>query len=80
MIVENINDPNDPIVLTPMEEIFKNSTDFKHKQMKWIDYEQFDNVLVKDKDLIEKISDVAKRAFIGLKGNSYGRIDIRMNS
>ena len=29
MVVENINDPNDPIVLTPLEEIFKNATDFK---------------------------------------------------
>ena len=52
MVVENINDPNDPIVLTPLEEIFKNATDFKSETIKMIDYTTFDNVLIKDGDLI----------------------------
>lgn len=81
LVVENPNNPLDPIVYDPIGFTF--STDegnkaFKHYEMKWVDYNQMSEKCVEDKSVSNKLKDISKKIFLGLKGTSYGRCDFRM--
>lgn len=79
LIAENPGDPFRPKVYRPIEFIFPPGETFKHFDMKWKDYELMQAVPCDDPELEERLMEAGRKLFIGLKGVSYGRCDVRVN-
>jgi D-alanine-D-alanine ligase len=79
LMFENIDDPNDPIVLEPIECVFSKGYTFKHFDLKWKDYNALRYEPVTDKKIFDDIVRVAKDTYLKLDLDGYIRYDIRMN-
>ncbi len=79
LVAENPNDTNEPLAFVPVECSFPEGEDFKHFNLKFVDYAQMKWVPCKDQKTIEKLKDVTKKIFVATQGVSYGRTDIRMD-
>ncbi len=79
LIAENANDPQGPFVYPPIEFRFPEGEEFKHYDLKWFDYQGMSTHSVINEALVERLKHMAKGLFLGLKGRSYARCDIRMD-
>jgi D-alanine-D-alanine ligase len=80
LVAENPEDAKQPITYTPMQYRFPEGEEFKHADMKWVDYDALSSFPVEDPELDARLRDVAARFFTALGGASFGRCDIRVDS
>ena len=79
LVVENAEDPQQPITYAPLRYIFPEGHSFKHEDMKWVDYDQMRCVLVEDEALAARLRQVSADLFRGLEGAGFGRVDMRVD-
>ena len=79
LVVDNPEDPENPIAYPPAELIFPPGEEFWHTDVKWDYNVPFDFNEVTDPALIAKLHDTAIRMYKAMNGVAYGRCDIRMN-
>lgn len=79
LVVENAEDPDDPIVYPPLRYRFPEGESFKHYDLKWVDYDGLESFPVEDEELARRIRTVSARFFRGIRGTSYGRCDMRID-
>ena len=79
LVVDNPDDPEQPIAYPPAELIFPPGEEFWHTDVKWDYNVPFDFKEVKDPQLIAQLHDTAIRMYKAIDGVAYGRCDIRMN-
>lgn len=80
LIAENVDDPNDPIAFEPLEFRFPEGETFKHFDMKWKTYHDMWGEPLEERDgLTDRLKQMSKDFFVGLRGTGYGRCDIRMD-
>jgi D-alanine-D-alanine ligase len=79
LVVDNPEDPENPIAYPPAELIFPSGEDFWHTDVKWDYNVPFDFKEVTDLELIARLQDTAIRMYRAINGVAYGRCDIRMN-
>jgi len=80
LVVENADDPYDPVVYPPIRYIFPGDETFDHYEAKWVldKYKRFAHC--EDPELTKRLIDAGRKLFIGLNGVGYGRCDIRVNT
>lgn len=81
LVVENPDDPDNPIGYPPAELVFPPGEEFWHTDVKW-DYDvPFDFKQVTDPEMIARLHDIAIRMYKAMGGIhlSYARCDIRVN-
>lgn len=79
LILENAENPSDPIAFGPVEFKFPAGESFKHENMKWVTYNEMKCVPVDQPDLAERLQEMSRKMFLGLNGSGYGRCDVRMS-
>jgi len=79
LVVDNPDDPENPIAYPPAELVFPPGEEFWHTDVKWDYNVTFDFKEVTDPGLIARLHDTAIRMYKAIGGVSYGRCDIRMN-
>lgn len=79
LVVDNPDDPDNPIGYPPAELIFPPGEDFWHTDVKWDYNVPFDFKEVTDPELTARLHDIAIRMYKAIGGVAYGRCDIRMN-
>lgn len=80
LVAENPDDPTSPITFTPVEFLFPEGETFKHFDLKWKDYHGMTDVPVADAELDARLRAISADFFVGLRGASFGRCDIRMDA
>ena len=79
LVAENPDDLTSPVTYVPMEFLFPNGESFKHSDMKWKDYHSMKEIPLHDGELGERLRKVAADFFLGIRGASFGRCDLRMD-
>ncbi len=79
LVAENPEDPQRPTTYTPMQYRFPDGEEFKHADMKWVDYDALQSFPVEDPQLDARLRDVSARFFLALDGASFGRCDLRVD-
>jgi D-alanine-D-alanine ligase len=79
LVVDNPDDPENPIAYPPAELIFPQGEEFWHTDIKWDYNVPFDFKEVTEPELKARVQDIAIRMYKAIGGVSYGRCDIRMN-
>lgn len=79
LVVDNPDDPENPIAYPPAELVFPPGEEFWHTDVKWDYNVPFDFKQVTDPGLVARLQDTAIRMYKAIGGESYGRCDIRMN-
>lgn len=79
LVAENPHDPDRPTTYQPIQYDFPEGEEFKHSDMKWVEYEKLAAFPVRDEVLGERLRDLAARFFVALGGASFGRCDIRVD-
>jgi D-alanine-D-alanine ligase len=77
LVSENPNDPSSPTAFAPVECAFPDGEEFKHFNLKWFEYEGMEWRLVGDRDLAERLKEMGRQIFVGMRGRGYGRLDVR---
>ena len=80
LVAENPDDPAQPTAYLPMQYRFPDGEQFKHADLKWVDYDGMACFPVEDSGLAAILRDVSARFFVGLKGASFGRCDLRVDA
>jgi len=78
LVFENQENQQEPIVLNPIEFIFKNEETFKHFDLKNINWQDMNTALLENAELSEQLIEMSKKAFICMYGTSFGRMDVRV--
>ena len=79
LVVDNPDDPENPIAYPPAELIFPPGEEFWHTDVKWDFNVPFDFKEVTDPELIARLQDIGISMYKAMGGVSYGRCDVRMN-
>src|SRR5215216_205677 len=79
LVVDNPDDPENPIAYPPAELIFPEGEEFWHTDVKWDYNVPFDFKEVTEPELRARLQDIAIRMYKAIGGVAYGRCDIRMN-
>jgi len=79
LVAENPEDSRRPTTYTPMQYRFPDGEEFKHADMKWVDYDALSSFPVEDEELEMRLRDLSARFFVALRGASFGRCDIRVD-
>jgi len=79
LVVDNPDDPENPIAYPPAELIFPEGEEFWHTDIKWDYNVPFDFKEVTEPELRARLQDIAIRMYKAIGGVAYGRCDIRMN-
>jgi D-alanine-D-alanine ligase len=79
LVVDNPDDPENPIAYPPAELVFPPGEEFWHTDVKWDYNVPFDFKQVTDAELTVRLHDTAIRMYKAMNGVAYGRCDIRMN-
>lgn len=79
LVVDDSDNPENPIAYPPAELIFPPGEEFWHTDVKWDYNVTFDFKEVTDPKLIARLHDTAIRMYKAMNGVAYGRCDIRMN-
>jgi len=74
------DDEVDVVAFDPVECTFGEDEDFKHFNLKWVDYENIAWKAVEDKDLSDRLKQLARNVFRGIEGRGYGRLDVRSDA
>jgi D-alanine-D-alanine ligase-like ATP-grasp enzyme len=67
----------DVVAYEPVECTFGEGEEFKHYNLKWIDYESMSWGPVNDESLASRLKAMSRDVFRAIKGRGYGRLDIR---
>ena len=68
LVLENPDDPTKPIVLQPLECIFREGESFKHFDLKWIDIDGVQWKTFDDTTLVEKLIRMTQTLFVAMNG------------
>jgi D-alanine-D-alanine ligase len=79
LIIENPDNYEDPMVLNPIQFLFKNGDTFKYFDLKNVNWQDMDTALVQDAELKTRLMKMAKQAFVVNYGSAYGRMDVRVD-
>ena len=79
LVVDDPDDPENPIAYPPAELVFPPGEEFWHTDVKWDYNVPFDFNQVTDPELVPRLQDIAIGMYKAIGGESYGRCDIRMN-
>ena len=79
LVVDDPDDPENPIAYPPTELVFPPGEEFWHTDVKWDYNVPFDFQQVTDPELTTRLHDTAIRMYKAMNGVAYGRCDIRMN-
>lgn len=79
LVAENPDDPSRPTTYTPIQYRFPRGEQFKHADMKWVEYDAMASFPVDDPELAERLRDASARLFVELGGVSFGRCDFRVD-
>ena len=80
LVAENPDDPESPVSYAPMQYCFPEGEEFKHSDLKWVEYDALACVPVADAALEARLRKEAGRFFVGLGGASFGRCDVRVDA
>lgn len=80
LVAENPDDPGRPITYQPMQYRFPPGESFKHYDLKWINYGGLECHPVEDAALDARLREVSARFFMGMRGASFGRCDVRVDA
>jgi D-alanine-D-alanine ligase-like ATP-grasp enzyme len=80
LVAENPEDPAHPTAYQPIQYRFPEGESFKHYNLKWVNYDGLDAFPVEDPALDALLRETAARFFLGMRGSSYGRCDIRVDA
>jgi len=80
LVAENPDDPDRPVSYVPMQYRFPEGEEFKHADLKWVDYDALSSFPVEDPVLAARLREEAGRFFVALGGASFGRCDVRVNA
>ncbi len=80
LVAENPDDPMQPITYQPIQYRFPDGEDFKHADLKWVEYDKLSSMPVRDPELEVRLRDISARFFVALDGASFGRCDIRVDA
>ncbi len=79
LVAENPDQLSRPVTYVPVEFVFPEGESFKHSDLKWKDYHSMKEVPLHDGELGERLRNEAADFFLGMRGASFGRCDIRMD-
>ena len=79
LVAENPDDPLRPVSYVPMQYRFPEGEEFKHSDLKWVDYDALACVPVADRGLASRLREEAGRFFVALDGAGFGRCDVRVD-
>lgn len=79
LVVDDPEDPENPLAYPPAELIFPPGEEFWHTDVKWDYNVPFDFREVTDPELTARLHDIAIRMYKAIGGVAYGRCDVRMN-
>lgn len=71
------NDKIEIVAYDPVECHFGPGEDFKHYNLKWIDFDNIGWANVDDEVLAERLKNLSRRVFAAIGGRGYGRLDVR---
>lgn len=80
LVAENPEAPGEPLTFVPVECAFPKGEDFKHYDLKWVDWEGLTWRRCVDAALDARLRDVGRRVFLALQGDGYARCDLRMDA
>eukprot|EP00741_Cyanophora_paradoxa_P025017 tig00000331_g24149.t1 len=83
LVAEDPNNPENPRVYRPVECKFPKGEEFKHFDIKFTEIGCDDSLIwmmVEDETLAKRLMEDARKAFVALRSNSYGRCDFRVDS
>ena len=80
LVAENPDDPGRPVTYVPMQYRFPEGEEFKHADLKWVDYDALSSFPVEDPVLAGRLREEAGRFFVALGGASFGRCDVRVDA
>ena len=80
LVSENPADPQEPHAYVPMEVRFPPGETFKHFDLKWTEEAAAAWTPVTDPALAARLQAMSRDMFVGCRGRSYGRTDIRMDA
>ncbi len=80
LVVENPENPADPLAYVPVEFRFPAGESFKHYALKWENWREMECAVCQDADLARRLQNLSIKLFVGLNGSGYGRCDIRMDA
>jgi D-alanine-D-alanine ligase len=79
LVAENPADPGRPIAYPPIQYRFPKGEQFKHENLKWVDYAALEAEPVGDPGLARRIREECGRLFVALGAASFGRFDLRVD-
>lgn len=79
LVAENPLDLTQPKTYLPMQYKFPEGEEFKHEDLKWVEYDDMSCFPVTDPLLASRLRDISARFFVELQGASFGRCDIRVD-
>ncbi|MGD2120462.1 MAG: SET domain-containing protein-lysine N-methyltransferase [Gemmatimonadota bacterium] len=79
LVAENPDHLSRPVTYVPVEFVFPEGESFKHSDMKWKDYHSMKEIPLHDGELGDRLRATAADFFLGMRGASFGRCDIRMD-
>ncbi len=79
LIAENPSDPENPKVYPPVQYEFPDGEEFKHADLKWVDFEGMKTFPVTDPALEKRLRNECARFFLALGQKSFGRCDVRID-
>ena len=80
LVAENPDDLTSPVTYMPVEFTFPPGERFKHSDMKWKDFRSMKESPVTDPELEGRLRGTAADFFLGMRGASFGRCDLRMDA
>ena len=80
LVAENPDDPESPTVYCPVQYRFPEGEQFKHADLKWVDYDALQSFPVPDPQLAARLGDEAARFFVAIGAASFARCDFRVDA
>jgi len=80
LVAENPDDPRRPTTYTPIRYVFPEGEEFKHEDVKWVEYDALSSFPIEDEALAARLRDASSRFFLELGGRSFGRCDLRVDA
>ncbi|MDC3962707.1 ATP-grasp domain-containing protein [Polyangium jinanense] len=80
LVAENPEEPDAPLVFTPVRCAFPQGETFKHFDLKWKTYATLEWKPCTDERLAARLTELTRRIFVGLQGVSYARCDFRVDA
>jgi len=77
-VAENPDNPAHPFTFKPVEFVFPEGETFKHYNMKWVDYEKMNVVVVDNPSYEKRLRDYSTRIFTEFGIRGYARTDFRL--